>query len=767
MVEVSKCRWIASDAFIHSTNFELAMVNMNPSGKSIVFRLITTACIGGPLVVHAAEPSPSTSRPPAVVPATSADPLPSTTLPAVTVTAAPTPTEVTEGSGSYTSPTVTIGKMPASMRETPQSISVITRQRLDDQELTNLEEALAKTTGVTQVSNGTGGGDLYVRGFLINNYQYDGVAIPQSGLSFSSPDLFMFDRIEIIRGSAGLLQGTGNPSAVVNLVRKRPTPYFQANGGIYYGSWDYYRGEADVSGPLNGSGSIRGRISTGIEDRHYFTDVSKSNKKFLYGAIDFDLSSSTLLTVGGAVQRTSAVPQAFGIPRYPDGTDIGLPRSTFLAPAWSHYDVDVDQTFASLRQDLGGDWAAKVSVEHQEQSMVGKRAYAYGVNQATGASSLLGLAFDQDYRYTGLDVNASGPVNAFGRKHTLVFGGDYQKTNSDFRNARLATIPINIFNFDPYAIPEPSDPNFTAATLTSTQQYGLYGSARLSIADPLTLVLGARLNWWDTNVRSRNLGTGVETTTSDASVPRKVIPYAGLIYDLNKTSSIYASYTNIFTPQVTQLSSSGSLLKPIEGKSYEVGLKNELMDKRLNTSIALFRVDQVNRAQQDADNPCATATNPNWCYVAQGKVRSQGVELEASGEVVPGWQLYAGYTFNTTKFLDDQTNSGNAFMTQTPKHIFRVWTMYRLPNELNKWSVGGGVNVQSGYYVLENGVRASQGGFATADLALGYEFNSSVSALLKVNNIFDRRYYTSLQGVNYGNMYGDPRNVMLTVRAKY
>ncbi|MBB1219673.1 TonB-dependent receptor, partial [Klebsiella pneumoniae] len=167
----------------------------------------------------------------------------------------------------------------------------------------------------------------------------------------------------------------------------------------------------------------------------------------------------------------------------------------------------------------------------------------------------------------------------------------------------------------------------------------------------------------------------------------------GLVYGLTPTYSVYASYTDVFTPQNNK-NESGDTLKPITGASYEAGIKGELMDGALNVSLAAFQIRQKNRAQQDPDWPCV---GQNCYYVAGGEVRSRGFEAEASGSITPYWTVAAGYTFNTSKYLTDTQAGGQPFASFTPRHIFRLWTNYALPTMQRRLSVGGGLQVQSGY----------------------------------------------------------------------
>ena len=699
-------------------------------------------------------------------------------LPEVKVSAAAARDPTTEGTGSYTTRAVTIGKTPQTLREIPQSVSVLTRQRIEDQNLTQIEQALDQMTGLQldTTTGASGSANVISRGFLINNYQYDGVPQTFLGTSFTGADLAVVDRVEVIRGAAGLLQGAGNPSAAVNLVRKKPTHDFAASIGASVGSWNFKRTEGDVSGPLNADGSLRGRLVGVYEDREYFVDYMNSKKKILYGVLDYDFSPATTLSVGFQRQEVDAVPSIFGLPRYSNGASIDLPRSTNLMPAWNRWSQDITEVFANLSHRMDNDWKLNVSfltspqVQDFKRSVTRGNGANFGVNPFNPTASIYtGVRWHSDADRNNLDANAAGKVTLLGRRHDLMFGLNSQDYVSHTRQSAFlpAVFIPNVFTFNPATVPEPGEGPFISGTVQRTAQRGLYGSARLNITDPLKIVLGARLTWYRSRTDNFNLLTGVTTNGQQVAHHHVFTPYAGLIYDLNQTYSLYASYADIFSPQTTQFKPDGSPLDPIVGANYEAGIKGEFLDKALNASLAVFRIEQENRAQEDLANPCATARITGACYQAQGKVRSEGFEAEVSGKLTRNWDVFAGYTYTETRYVQDRVNQGIPFRTQTPRHMFKLWTQYRLPFDAGRWSVGGGLNAQSSYYALSGTARADQAAYAVLGLRVAYRYSSKFSVALNLNNVLDKKYYSGIRGVDFGNVYGEPRNFMLSARMSF
>lgn len=235
---------------------------------------------------------------------------------------------------------------------------------------------------------------------------------------------------------------------------------------------------------------------------------------------------------------------------------------------------------------------------------------------------------------------------------------------------------------------------------------------------------------------------------------------------------MYVSYSDIFNPQDYK-DASGSPLKPVDGKNYEIGLKGEYFDGALNASVALFRIDQENRAVSQTD--LTGCNDPTNCYVASGEVRSQGIDMELQGALTRNWQVGAGYTYARVHTLKDAANPGNVnqrFDTDTPEHLFKLTTTYRFEGPLEKLRIGGNISWQSRIYndfTVADGseYRLVQGSYAVTDLMAGYQVNKHLDLQLNANNVFDRKYYSAVAtSVNYaGDTWGAPRNMMLT--AKY
>ncbi|WP_028623198.1 TonB-dependent siderophore receptor [Pseudomonas sp. Ant30-3] len=662
----------------------------------------------------------------------------------------------TEDTGSYTTgPMQTATKLPLTMRETPQAVTVITRQRMDDQAMTSINDVVRGTPGLfLSQASGPGRQTYSSRGFDIDNIMYDG--LPSSYQPYTmpvQPNLAMFDRVEIIRGATGLVTGAGNPSAAINMVRKRPTADQQVILTGAAGSWDDYRGVFDASSPLNESGTLRGRVVGSYQGADSFRDKEENDHGLFYAIGEADLSDSTMATLGFSRQNEQTNYFWGGLPIGTDGHHLDLPRSTYPGTDWENKKLQIDTVFGEVEHRFNNDW--KLHAAASASTLDGEFSGTY---QSRYAGPLETTAYQSHHtdKQNALDVYASGPVEAFGRTHEVVVGASnraYDATTKEYSPYTTAW---------PIGAPKP-DFVRSGKTHNVTTQDAVYLTTRLSLADPLTLILGSRLDWYDYDDRS---GDG------DFKVTRNLTRYAGLIYKLDDHHSVYASYTDIFTPQ-TSKDISGKLLEPIVGENYEVGIKGEYFDGALNASLAVFQIDQKNRASlADSQLGCPVMT----CYETSGKVRSQGLDLELQGALSENWQVGAGYTYTRAHYIKDENpeNKNQRFDTDTPEHLFKVSTVYRLQGPLEKFRVGGNVYWQSRMYndvpLTAGSYRLEQGSYAVTDLMAGYEVNKHLDLQVNANNVFDRVYYSSIgYNTTWGSTdnYGTPRSYMLTAKYKF
>lgn len=674
--------------------------------------------------------------------------------PAPPVSAAAADVTATEGSKSYSSDYTSVGgKVPTQFKESTQSVSVVTQQRLLDQNLNTVDEAVAQTTGVTVNPTGSGFSQVLMRGYFLDTIQVDGMPyLLSTSLLSNAADLSIYDHVEVLRGADGMFQGAGYPGGVVNLVRKHALDRPQLLTSTSADSWGTYRGMIDITGPLNQAGTVRGRFVTTYQDRGYFYDEAEEQKGLIYGTLEVDLNRSTTISVGATKQDATSTP-FFGLPAYNNGTHPDLPRSTFVGADWNRDKQSMTDLFVELEHRFINGGHIKISGRDIDRSRDAKYAYtSAAANPATNLVSLARTASQYDVEQSDADVHLYSPFTLFGLKHSVLIGADYKRYYSDFASGNGTAVTQNIFALNPHIV-EPTIA-LTSRTGVLTEQEGIYGQLRLQPVNGVTVVLGDRFTNWENT--TENLVT--HKTTLNYSVDNRQTPYAGLIVDLTQQIAAYGSYTDIFSPQGS-MQSNGQGMPPRVGTQYETGLKGKFLDGKLNTSAAVFYVRDTGRALADPLHP--------GYFLPAGLSESKGFEAEISGTLAPGWQVYGGYAYTVTEYLEAAAaDKGGSMLPMLPQHSVNLWTTYNFQNEaLRRFTVGGGIKAVTDFYRKMGTVQYNGDGYIVANAMVSYKVNDNISLSLNVNNLFDTVYFQNV-GPNQ-NFYGEPRSVMLRLDGKF
>lgn len=691
------------------------------------------------------------------------------TLPAITVEATGQ-TETTEGTGSYTTgASKTATPLSMSLRETPQSVSVVTQQRIEDQGFKTITDVINNTTGVSVNQYETSRGQFTARGFNINTLLIDSVPTTweqpwSSGEIFTS--LATYDRVEVVRGATGLTTGAGDPSAAVNLVRKRATSkVFTGSVELEAGSWNQRRATVDLSTPLNEAKTVRARIVGEYADADSYIRGLSTNNGTLFATFEADLGPRTLLTAGFSRQKFDTNgPMWGGLPVwYAEGIRTNWDVSKSSAADWTRWNTDYNTYFTSLEHRFSNDWKLKLSYNHSDRKadshllyLSGAPSIYTGLGMSTFAASYYVRTKQDDF-----STQASGTVKLFGREHELAFGysSSRQKFRADDRSATPSGGMASDFNNWTGSYAEPVWGARSYYGKSETTQDAIYGAARFNVADPLKLIVGARV----TNYKK----TGDEKYSNPYSLKynSEVTPYAGLVYDVSKELSVYASYTDIFQPQNAR-DINGTYIDPIKGKSFETGVKGEFLDGRVNASAAVFHIKQKNLAVATTDRLTGLGGLPETVYRASDGATSNGFELELAGELAKGWNVSAGYTQYRLK-----DSTGEDVNSIYPRKLVRLFTTYRLPGAWSGLTVGGGVSWQGRTYTnalnpLGATQRIEQGAYALVNLMARYDFTPKLSAQLNINNVTNRKYYGMFDAYSQIT-YQAPRSASLTVKYRF
>ncbi|WP_374573761.1 TonB-dependent siderophore receptor [Phenylobacterium sp.] len=615
------------------------------------------------------------------------------------------------------------------LKETPQSVSVLTAEQIDAFALDTANDLLAFVPGINVEKVETDRTYYNARGFDITNFQVDGLGLPLIwGIQFGDLDTAMFEKVEAVKGANALMTGTGNPSATINYVRKRPTDTFQGELSAQIGSWDDRRVEADVSGPLNAAGTVRGRMVLAGQDRDSYLDHYGVRRDVEYGVLSWDVTPRLTLTGGYSRQDNRATGVLWGaLPLlYADGTRISYPTSASTSADWTHWNVEDQTAFGEAVYAFDGGWKIKGVATYKRFEENAQLLYAYGAPDPATGLGVYGMSgiYPSLYEQYMADVQASGPFSLFGRTHELVVGAHASRAEGkEWENFSADTLVYPaVDEWGQMQVAEPSYPGAYLAARSTERLRRLYAAAHLNLTDRLKAVAG--VSWAQLKTRGYSYGTD---TTRDED---KASPYAGLVFDLTPNLALYASYTDIFNPQ-SEIDINQQRLAPAHGKAYEGGIKSQWLDGRLYATAAVFKSEQDGLAEYAGVLP-----NLKSYYVGVDTV-VKGFELEAAGRLTDRWSLNGGYTD-----LSIEDGDGNTARTYIPRRTFKLATTYQIP-ELRNLKLGAAVRWQSDVHIVDLAT-IEQPAWTELDLSAAVDLSDHVRATLVVKNATDETHLTSL-----------------------
>lgn len=665
----------------------------------------------------------------------------------------------TEGTDSYASDDISVGDKDARpLREVPQSTTVVTRERLEDGNFTSLDTALRKTPGVIVLSNDDGRSSLAARGFEYDSLYLNGLPTPLSSIYGTQADMATVDHIEILRGPSGLFSGTGEPAGAINMRLKQAQSERAFTLNAQAGSWNMGRVEADWTGALNESGTVRGRIVGAYGDKNSWVDGVDNKSKVLYGTIAADLTPDTTATFSINHRQRDITPFN-GLPTYDDGSLLDISSDSYTGADWNTFDNEVTDYIAELEHRFADGGHFKLSALYSTVDV--NFLYGYAASAAASDNTVSGMRWlyrDFDQNALSLDAHISKPFQLGGMENNVILGIDYRSDDSTtYSGTGLIAGTFDLDDWDS-SVARP-DVSYSTKAEAEVEQTGVYAQWRIKPTATLTAIAGGRFSWYDATVTTTTLADDSQTTDT-VEVDSEFTPYVGIIQEVGANTSVYASYTEIFQPQ-TETNASGDVIDPRTGRQYEIGVKSELRPG-LYGSAAYFDLKDENRAISDVDN--------TGYYLAQGEARVRGFELELSGSPLPGWELIGGYTYTDTDFENTTYATGSEFYS--PQHMLQFWSKYRFQRAgWEKWQVGGGVKVFSDFQnVTRRGGSATAieaPGYAVFDAMASYDVTDTVTATLTVNNLFDKEYYERVGGTTVFNFYGEPRSVNLKLQAKF
>lgn len=660
-----------------------------------------------------------------------------------------------------------------SLRETPQSVSILTAERIQDQSLTTVVDVANNAVGISSTQLDNVRNTMSARGFDINNYQIDGVPLSWSlagDAGETTADVAIYERVEFVRGATGLLTGAGDPSASINLVRKHAnstelTGYIN----VETGSWNKKQVTADVATGLNDAGTIRGRIVAKYADSDSYIDDYEDKSTVFYGVLEGDLSDSTILRVGGNYQHSDPTGSTWGaLPAFfSDGTKTDWDDSATTGNNWTKWETESSNYFATIDHVFSNGWQLLANYNYIKNEKDSKLLLVAGAPDPINYSGMTAQRHSAfgDTEQNSLDVQLKGDYALLGQDHSFVIGALQSKQDGVTYTQTPVPIagssgwdqyPVDSFT-DLNAIAEPEWSGAGQVDDNHTEQKGIYAATRLSITNDLKFIVGGRISSWD---RER-VYYGAASNYGDNSV---FVPYVGALYDITDQHRIYTSYTEIFNPQNAQDANS-NYLDPLTGKSVELGLKSTFLDDRLHTSVAIFQINQDNLATLDTGSPLLP--DGSQPYRAADGTESKGFEIEIVGQPVEGWDISGGYSQ-----FEAEDQEGKKVNTEAPRKQFKLFTTYNFIDSLPELTIGGGVNWQSEIYsnggATYNSIEVKQGSYTLVNLMARYSFNEQMNVQVNIDNLLNEKYYNYITAGYYNQYrYGAPSNVTVGFNYKF
>ncbi|MBB1293294.1 TonB-dependent siderophore receptor [Pseudoalteromonas sp. SR41-4] len=644
-------------------------------------------------------------------------------------------------------------KLGLTIKETPQSISVISRALMDDFSLDDINAVLESTPGVTVEQIETDRTYFKARGFEITNFQVNGMGTPQDNGSIQGTlDTSIFESVEVVRGANGLMTGAGNPSATVNMVLKKPTYQTKVSASASFGSWSNKRLELDASTALTENQAVRVAFTKQKTDS--YLDRYEQDKTIYYLAYEGQLTNSTTLSVNYVNQQKDADSPLWGaLPLYySDGSATNFDVSTSTASDWSYWNNSTEQLFVSVEQNITNTWFLKANYAHLVNEQDSELFYVFGTPDRETGLGLTGYASEYDHKdkHDIFDLYVAGKFDLFGMAHDLSFGvnqadmDNYDKSLYDNTTGNGYPPMPELGGWDGAAPVATLTDGLTGGDVTNRQR-SAYISTRIRATDSLSFLAGvSQVNW-----QSKGMSYGV---AKDKKAD-KTIPYFGTVYDINDDLAAYASYTETFVPQ-TEREFNGDYLDPITGKSSEIGVKAQLLDSNLFVTLAYFDAKQVGLA---VAIPGSKPDDTRY-YGADG-INSDGFEVELSGKITE--TLSTSFSYSTINIDGDEL-----VKNYTPKNQYKLAITHKV-TEIEGLTFGLNYRWQDDTKRIQPitalGVTpvTKQDAFGILNLMTTYDITDNVGLSFNINNVTNEKYIHSLyweQGY-----YGAPRNFTVSV----
>jgi iron complex outermembrane recepter protein len=628
-----------------------------------------------------------------------------------------------ENENDYYAPNAnTTTKTDTALRDTPASIQVIPQKVIEDQGATNVREIVRNVSGVN-FSSASGGRseDFIIRGFTANIFR-NGFR-DNSFSTRTETELANIDRVEVLKGPASVLFGRAEPSGIINFVTKQPLdePFYEVS--FTAGNYSFYRPSLDFSGPLTEDGDLAYRLNLAYENAGSFRDGVQTERFFIAPTLSWQISDDTKLTLEFSYLDDTR-PVDRGLVVLSDNKVADIPISRYLGDPEPRENFDETRTELYLNHRFNDNLSLRSGIRYAVSTEDGPGATVQidGPSEDDRNFPVSTNSGYQFYETFNFQNDLIGKFKTGSVEHQVLFGLEYYRGFNTFEGGFRGGDTIDIFN--PSTDFNFSDP-FESFGIFEDQEnsFGIYLQDQIAFLENLKLVVGGR---FDTYNLESSVDGEVTETEADAFSPR-----VGLVYQPIEPVSLYASYTRSFTP-ATGRSLNNEPFEPQRGTGYEIGVKTELIKNRLSSTLAFYDTTLTNVSTTDPDN--------DLFEIQTGEQNSQGIELDLSGEILPGWNVFTGYAYTDAKISEDNTFAVGNRLESSPEHDFNLWTAYTIQKG-NLSGLGFGLGI---FYVSESPGDLDNSFFlddyTRVDAAIQYE-KANYRVALNFKNLFDVRYF--------------------------
>ncbi|RYJ52539.1 TonB-dependent siderophore receptor [Flavobacterium petrolei] len=676
--------------------------------------------------------------------------------------------------------------------DTPQSVQVIGAEIIEQQQAIRLSEVIKNANGIyvgsarggAQESFFSRGYDMSANNMFKNGFRYNAGSIPEvSGL----------EKVEFLKGGSALLYGNVAPGGILNLVTK--TPSFKSGGEITMqaGSYSYYKPSIDFYGPLNKH--IAYRFNASYENSESFRDVVKNERIYVNPSFLFNVSDKTQITVQGDYLSADWTPD-FGTGIL-GKTILDLPRNSFYGALWSTGNTKSASASVLLNHSFNENWklSFNTSFQNYDRSSKSTAQLSNLDTYATPGDWNRGLVQNKNSEQIfGDQLSLQGTFSTGSIKHQIFTGVDYENSLATANtyafydaNGKVITTydTINLFTYDPN-VPTLAIPNSraTQTVYTSTQRFGIYAQDLISFTEKIKLLAGLRWSWQESQADTHNLTKNPITIAEGAKrLDNAFSPKIGLVYQPTKDMSLFASYSNSFTPNTGTTVD----LKPLEPSiidQYEAGIKKDFWKGALSTNVTVYQITNSNLVQTAIYKADGTLNinpiDPNLRELS-GETKSKGIEIDVTARPIVGLGMNAGYSYNDMRYektsgLNGSPIAGNR-LARTPANTANLSFFYTLQTGILKGMSLGAIGNYIGKRVggwnnqydstRPNGIWDREiplEGYTTIDVSAGYEWKK-FSILCKLSNVTNELNYTVHE--NYSVNPIAPRQVLTSLKYKF